>query len=197
MSIFATDDKSKSNRGSVDSVLGDMSGGTSYYDPLLDTGGEKLPEGSYFAHVKELSIKENVVVKGKFLSDIYNLTFVIAKESSEPGFAGRDVKSKGFFRFKEPNPDKYPNLSSNSGSNKGYKDLLDGLNISPEEKEVDGNKVYSLPLLSSDQAEGAPVVIKVVHDKWTNREGEEVTTPKAISVFKWAEGKREVIDVPF
>jgi hypothetical protein len=196
MSIFKEDGKS-SNRGSVGSVLGDVSGGSSYYDPSLDTGGAKVPEGSYFAHVKELSIKENVVVKGKFLSDIYNVTFIISKESSEPGFAGRDVKSKGFFRFKDPDPDKYPSLSSNSGSNKGYKELLDGLGISPEEKEVDGNTVYSLPLLNSSDAEGMPVVIKVVHDKWTNRDGEEVTTPKAISVFKWAEGKKEIFDMPF
>ena len=197
MSIFQEDNKAKNKKGSVGSVLGDISGGESYYDPSLDIGSVKLPEGNYFAHVKEMIIKENVVVKGRFLSDIYNLTLEVSEESSDSQFAGKEVRSRGFFRFKEPDPDKYPNLSSNSGSNKGYKELLEGLNIPPEEKEVDGNKVYSLPLLSAPDVEGLPVLIKVAHEAWTNRDGEKVTTPKAVSIFKWSDGKRKMYALPF
>ena len=50
---------------SISSILDDTTGGDSYYDPSLDQGGVMLPEGEYYAHVTDVSIKENVVVKSK------------------------------------------------------------------------------------------------------------------------------------
>jgi len=189
----------------IDSILGDVSGGESFYDPSLDSGGVMLPEGDYFVHVKEMSIKENVVVKSKFLSDIYNLTFTVAKENVENSygelsggvFVDKDVKSKGFFRFKAPDKSKYPNLSDNQGSNKGYMSLVNGLGVPTDEKVIDGKTLYSLPLLSAGEIEGTPAIVKVVHETWVNREGEDVTTPKAVAIYKWEGGVKKEAELPF
>jgi hypothetical protein len=187
---------------SISSILDDTTGGDSYYDPSLDQGGVMLPEGEYYAHVTDVSIKENVVVKSKFLSDIYNLTFTIADKSGEntynglsgKAFVGESVKSKGFFRFKKPDVEKHPNLSSNSGSNRGYMELLNGLRL---ELEKNDSGLFSLPILSNAESEGLPAIVKVVHDKWTNRDGKEMVTPKVISVFEWADGERDLSSLPF
>ena len=48
-------------------------GQDSWYDPAQDYSGP-MPEGEYKAHVKSLSVKRNIVVKSKFLSDIYEIT---------------------------------------------------------------------------------------------------------------------------
>jgi hypothetical protein len=189
----------------IDSILGEVSGGGAFYDPALDTGGVMLPEGDYYAHVKEVSIKENVVVKSKFLSDIYNLTFTVAKENADNSygdisgiaFVGKDIKSKGFFRFKTPDKSKYPNLSENAGSNKGFMSLLDGLSIPSNKREVDGRTLFELPMLSSVEADGLPAIVKVVHDKWVNRDGEDVTTPKVVAIYNWKTGVKKEAELPF
>jgi len=43
---------------------------------------------------------------------------------------------------------------------------------------------YLLPMIMESDISGNPVTIKVVHDKWTDSEGETRTTPLAVSVFK-------------
>ena len=166
----------------------------SFYDPSQDENKFVIiPEGQYEAHVKSLELKENVVVKKKFLSDIFIPMFKIASGD----YKGKTVKSKGFFRFKSPDKEKYPDLSDNSGSNKGYMNLIESLGVNAESKEIDGKTMYKLPFIKSYDIEGNPAIIKVAHDKWTNSEGEEVTTPKVINVFKWENGKEDTSDLPF
>mgnify|MGYP003148163820 CR=1 FL=1 len=166
----------------------------SFYDPSKDENKfVVIPEGEYEAHVKSLELRENVVVKNKFLSDIFTPTFKIASGD----FKGKSIKAKGFFRFKTPDKERYPDLSDNSGSNKGYMNLIESLGVNAESKEVDGNTVYKLPFIKAYDIEGKPAIIKVVHDKWKNSEGEEVTTPKVINVFKWESGKEDTSDLPF
>ena len=165
-----------------------------FYDPSQDDSGYVIvPEGDYEAHVTGLEIKENVVVKNKFLSDIFSPIFKIASGD----YKGKTVKSKGFFRFKKPDEDRYPNLSDNRGSNKGYKILIEVLGINPESKEIDGNVVFKLPLIKSYDIEGKPAIVKVAHDKWTNNEGEEVVYPKVVNLFKWEGGEEVEGDLPF
>ena len=166
----------------------------SFYDPSQDENKfVVVPEGEYETHVKSLALREDITIKGKFLADIFMPHFKIA--SGE--YKGKTVKSKGFFRFKSPDKDKYPNLSDNMGSNKGYMTLIEVLGINPESKEVDGKTVYKLPFVKAHDIEGKPCVIKVEHDKWMNSSGEEMTTPKAVNVFKWKEGKADTSDLPF
>ena len=94
---------------SVDSILDSKS--EAYYDPAADFSGV-MPEGSYKAYATELTVKENLVVKNKYLADVYEVTFEVAKENSDNTyerdgkevsgkvFVGKNVRSKGFFRFK-------------------------------------------------------------------------------------------------
>tara|TARA_R110001583_G_scaffold498_3_gene4510 strand:- start:3134 stop:3706 length:573 start_codon:yes stop_codon:yes gene_type:complete len=187
---------------SIDAVLGNTMSEESYYDPSLDKPNVMIPEGEYYAHVKEFTVKSDVVVRNKYMSDIYNIVFKLAPENSDKDFGehsgslfvGKTVRSKGFFRFKNPNS---PNLESNSGGNREFKEVCEALGVSPEEKEVDGKKVFALPSLTPANSEGKPAIIKVKHEDWTNRDGEEMKSPKAYNVFSWSNGKIDVSDLPF
>ena len=187
---------------SIDSVLGNVMGGESYYDPSQDEPNVIVPEGEFYAHVKDYTVKEDVVIRGKYLADIYNLNFKLAEENSDKTFGdmsgsvfvGKMVRSKGLFRFKTPDS---KNLEPNSGGNREFKEVLESIGIKPEEKEVDGNVVYALPILTPSNCEGAPAIIRIKHETWTNRDGEEVVSPKANGIFSWSNGKKDVSDMPF
>jgi hypothetical protein len=160
----------------------------SFYDPSKDENKyEPLKEGDYEAHIVGLELKENITVQGKFLADIFIPNFKVAGGD----FKNRKVKSKGIFRFKTPDKDKYPNLSSNNGSNKSYMNFISTIGMQPESKEVDGNTVYSLPYVTAGDIEGKACMIRVEHDNWTNRDGEPVVTPKVTNLFKWEGGEDE------
>ncbi len=166
----------------------------SFYDPSEDDNKYVvIPKGDYNTHVDSLELKENIVVRGKFLADIFQPIFKIATGD----FKGRKIKSKGFFRFKSPDKSKYPDLSTNMGSNKGYMTLVEVLGISVNKKEVDGKTLYDLPFVTSYEMEGRPATVRVDHDSWINNSGENITTPKVVNVFKWEDGKRDVADLPF
>jgi len=191
---------------SIDSVLGNVMGdgasGDSFYDPSLDKPNVPVPEGEFYAHVKEFTMKADVVIRNKYIADIYNLVFKLAPENADKDFGehsgsvfvGKTVRSKGFFRFKNPNSN---NLESNSGGNREFKEVLEALGISPVEKEVEGKKVYSLPTLTPTNSEGKPAIIRIKHEQWTNRDGEDMTSPKAFNVFAWSNGKMDESDLPF
>jgi len=187
---------------SIDSVLGDVMGGESFYDPTEDKPSVIVPEGEFYAHVKEYTVKEDVVIRGKHLADIYNIVFKLANENSDKTFGehsgtmfvDKDIRSKGFFRFKNPSE---PNLKPNSGGNREFKELCEALMIKPEEKEVDGKTLYALPVLTPSNCEGMPAIVRIKHEKWTNRDGEEVTSPKVVGVYSWSNGKKDTSDVPF
>tara|TARA_R100001082_G_scaffold86338_1_gene52927 strand:- start:2996 stop:3559 length:564 start_codon:yes stop_codon:yes gene_type:complete len=186
----------------VENILDDMVGGESFYDPSEDTPNVITPEGEYYAHIKDVTVKEDVVIRGKYLADIYNIIFKLAHENSDKEFngisgsrfVGKEVRSKGFFRFKTPDS---PNLEPNTGGNGGYKAMVESLGLKVEEKEVNGKTVYALPSINPADVEGLPAIIKVGHDTWKNRDGEDVISPQAVGVFKWANGKREEADLPF
>ena len=189
----------------VGTILESKSSEDSWYDPKQDFSGP-MPEGDYKAHVKSLSIKRNVVVKGKFLSDIYEVIFTVADENKDmeyqndkgeslngATFVGRDFRSKGFFRFKKPNKSKYPNLSENMGSNRSYMELVNSFGLNME--EVDGK--FYLPELDASDIEGLPVIAKLYHDTWTDGDGEERITPRASMIFTWEEGEKKEEELPF
>jgi len=190
----------------VGTILDSSKSQDSWYDPKQDFSGV-MPEGEYKAHVKSLNIKRNVVVKRKFLSDIYEVVFTVADENSGmeyrdgegksvsgAAFVGRDFRSKGFFRFKKPNKKEYPNLSENMGSNRSYMELVNSFGLSSLE-EVDGK--FFLPELDASDIEGLPVVAKVYHEKWTTPEGEDKLTPKASMIFNWEDGDKKEDELPF
>tara|TARA_R100000458_G_scaffold15941_1_gene13622 strand:+ start:1519 stop:2076 length:558 start_codon:yes stop_codon:yes gene_type:complete len=167
----------------VEDVLNDIDTNVAYYSPDLDTSGKKfatIDEGTYEATVSKLAIKKDIVVKNKYLSDIFEASYVLEDERY-PDLKGREVKSKGYFRFKAPDKTKYPNLEDNQGNNKGYMIFSEACGF---EMKKDKEGRYLLPMVMESDIAGNPVTIKVVHDKWTDQSGEERITPVAINVFK-------------
>ena len=76
----------------LDNILGQ----DAWYEPKSQSGGSSVKAGKYEkVLVKDLNVKKDIVVSGKFLADIYEPVFDID---------GKDVKHKGFFRFKKPDP---------------------------------------------------------------------------------------------
>ena len=188
----------------INEILNSTESSGAYYDPSQDFDGI-VPIGDYYAHICGLDVRKDVIVRGKFLADIYVPSFKVAKENatndygtngedvSGKAFVGREIKAKGFFRFKNPDKAKYPQLSDSQGSNKRYMEFADALGVKVE--EVDGR--FKLPTLDEDYVKGEPAKVKVVHDKWLGREGDEMISPKVIDVFKWSDGKKVYDDIPF
>ena len=72
-------------------------------------------------------------------------------------------------------------------------EFADSLGVKIE--EVDGR--FKLPTLDEDYVRGEPARVKVVHDKWLGRDGDEMVSPKVVDVFKWSKGKKVYDDIPF
>jgi len=167
----------------IGEMIDSLDDNQAYYDPTSDTSGEKkalVLEGTYEATVSKLTIKRDIVVKNKYLSDIYEAHYTLEDERY-PELKGREIKSKGYFRFKLPNKEKYPKLEDNQGNNKGYMIFAEACGF---EMQKDDQGRYSLPMITEGDIVGNAVNIKVVHDKWTDNSGEERVTPLAVNVFK-------------
>ena len=174
----------------VNDILSDIDNNVAYYNPNDDTSGKKyatIEEGTYEATVSKLNVKRDIVIKNEYLSDIFEATYTI-EDDKYPDLKGREVKSKGYFRFKTPDKTKYPNLKDNQGNNKGYMIFAEACGF---EMQKDEQGRYLLPMVMESDIAGNPVVIKIVHDKWTDQSGDERITPTAINVFK-SERKVEV-----
>lgn len=143
--------------------LDDIFGEDSWYDPK-ESNSSSVEAGKYSAQVTNLLVKEDKEVKGEFLADIYEPAFNIN---------GKEVKHKGLFRFKKPNPSLYPHLQSDMGSNAGYYKFCDLLKI-VEEKD---GKMF-LPQLTLDMLKGYEFEVEVVIEEWTGREGNAMKTAR-------------------
>tara|TARA_R100000656_G_scaffold104247_2_gene76488 strand:- start:3435 stop:3995 length:561 start_codon:yes stop_codon:yes gene_type:complete len=175
----------------VNDVLNDIDNNVAYYNPSEDTSGKKyatIEEGTYEAVVSKLVVKKDIVVRNQYLSDIFEAIYKL-DDKRYPDLKSRDVKSKGYFRFKTPDEKKYPKLEDNQGNNKGYMIFAEACGF---EMTKDDSGRYLLPIVMESDIAGNPVTIKVVHDKWTDQSGEERITPVAINVFK----SKRVIEKP-
>ena len=189
----------------VATVLDSSSSSNAWYDPSADFSGV-MPVGAYKAYAKELIVKENLVVRGKFLADVYEVKFEVAEENADnvydvdgkeingKNFVGKEIRSKGFFRFKTPDKSIYPNLEENSGSNKSYMELIESFGV---ETEADNEGRFFLPNVDESDVVGMPVILEVFHDEWTDNQGNNRTTPKAGAIFTWDGQKRRLADLPF
>ena len=124
----------------VATILDSDSPSDAWYDPSADFSGV-MPVGAYKAYAKDLVVKENLVVRSKYLADVYEVKFEVAEENAEnvydvdgkevsgKSFVGKEIRSKGFFRFKSPDKSIYPNLEENSGSNISYMELIESFGV--------------------------------------------------------------------
>tara|TARA_R100000152_G_C6781521_1_gene216180 strand:- start:372 stop:890 length:519 start_codon:yes stop_codon:yes gene_type:complete len=148
----------------LESALDEVFGEDAWFEPSESKGSSSIPEGEYDAKVVDLVVKEDIVISGKFLADIYEPVFQIQ---------GKEVRHKGLFRFKKPDPAKYPNLQSDMGSNSNYYKFCDMLKIA---QNKDG-KLF-LPQLDLDTLKQYQYKVVVVIESWTGREGNEMRTPR-------------------
>ena len=166
----------------LESALDEVFGEDAWFEPS-ENKGSSIPEGEYDAKVTDLSVKEDIVISGKFLADIYEPVFEIN---------GKEVRHKGLFRFKKPDPAKYPNLQSDMGSNTNYYKFCDILKIT---QDKDG-KLF-LPPLDLDTLKQYEYKVVVVIEKWTGREGNEMRTPR-VKFINSAQSKGvDEKDLPF
>tara|TARA_R100000458_G_C8262855_1_gene238192 strand:+ start:614 stop:1132 length:519 start_codon:yes stop_codon:yes gene_type:complete len=165
--------------------LEEVFGEDSWFDPSQSKSAP-IEEGSHTSvKVTDLVVKEDVEIQGKFLADIYEPVFSIN---------GREVKHKGLFRFKKPNPSKYPHLQADMGSNSGYYNFCKQLGIA---QEKDGKVL--LPQLTLETLKTYEYDVEVVNETWTGREGNEMKTPR-VKFVKGAHQKGELVneeDLPF
>ena len=168
--------------------LNNIFGEDAWYEPKSQGGGSSVQAGKYDnVEVKDLNIKKDIVVSGKFLADIYEPVFNIE---------GKDVKHKGIFRFKKPDPAKYPNLQADMGSNSGYYALCDMMDMVQKKDDK-----MILPELDVESFKRFLFNVEVVIEEWVGREGNDMKTPRVKMVFKAvAKAKDETInddDLPF
>jgi len=182
----------------VNEMLSEIDNNVAYYNPTEDTTGNKyepIPEGTYEANVSKLTTKKDIVVKNSYICDIFEATYAI-DDDNYPKLKNREIKSKGYFRFKKPDKNTHPGLEDNQGNNKGYMIFAEA---SGYEMQKDDTGKYLLPYLMESDISGNPVTVKVVHDKWTGSDGDKRVTPLAVNVFKSKDRvkKTQVTELPF
>ena len=187
----------------VNSIMGSDE---AYYDPSKDVPST-IPEGMFKAYATKLSERE-VIVRDKYVADVFDIEFEIAEENKgktveidgksvdKGGYGGKTVKSKGFFRFKKPDASNslHTGLEMNTKSNKSYMELLSSFSIETEE---DKEGRYFLPHINESDVNGKAVIIDIVHEHWTSREGDSMVTPKAKAIFEWEGQAPKKEELPF
>jgi hypothetical protein len=152
----------------VSDLLDDLLNEDAWYE-VKDESSSPIDEGKYTATVTGLNVKDNKEVQGKFLADIFEPVFKIN---------GVDVKHKGLFRFKKPDPSLYPHLQEDMGSNSGYYAFM---NMCKLTQEKDGKML--LPPLTLDMLNTMTFEVEVVIESWTGRNGNEMKTPRVVKVL--------------
>ena len=142
--------------------------------------------GEHTAHITDISVKRDVVVKGKYLSDIFTPIYRIASGNS----SGLEIKDRGIFMFKKPSEDNSELKDRKGGGNAGYKNLLDAIGKSIEELLESDRTIYRLPEISKNDALNKPVVISVYQEEFTSkRDGNIYKVRKAKLLHGWGDGK--------
>jgi len=153
----------------------------SWFEPTNKSPQASIQEGTYNAKIVDLNIKADKEVQGKFLADIYEPVFEID---------GVEVKHKGLFRFKKPDPSVYPHLQADMGSNAGYYAFM---SLASLQVEKDGKIL--LPQLTDEMVKDTEWEVQVVVEKWTGREGNEMQTPRVSKTLQFLSTEK-VGDLP-
>lgn len=191
-----------------------------YYDPTMNDN-TPLVEGIYPCHVTKCVLRKNVVVRGKYLANVYNLTLKVAKEVSGHTFKGpngdvngsiydgRDIYANGVFFFVTPSASEHSHLKSNPGGNENYLSFCQLIGFDCPNKDItitiDGKEVTKnvpiLPELEESDIKGKPLFAVVSSASWRDKTtGEERSSMKAKTFQPWKEGNVLDIDkeeIPF
>ena len=163
--------------------------GSVYFDPNSVDSSESrevVEVGEHTAHICDISVKRDVVVRGKYLADIFSPVYRIANGNSK----GLEIKDKGIFMFKKPDSDSNGLKDRKGGGNKGYKAFLESINKPVEELFESDRVIYKLPEISKEDALNKPVSIKVYQEEFTSkRDGNSYKVRKAMLIGSWGDGK--------
>lgn len=168
--------------------LNDVFGEDAWYEPGENGSGGSVETGNHDeVVVDDLNIKRDIKVQGKYLADIYEPVFNIN---------GKKIKHKGVFRFKKPDPSRYPDLQENPGSNAGYYALL---NMMDMVQEKDGKML--LPEIDVEAFKRFIFNVEVIVEEWVGREGNDMKTPRVKTITKATQRSKEALmddgDLPF
>jgi hypothetical protein len=184
-----------------------------YYDASEKRSNKPVPTGWFASHISKMTVKRDVVIKNKWMANIYNFYIEISDEAKhreydieqEDGtvqvgsgseFVGRTVRSNGIFNFIAKGD--YP---VNSGGNDKYLEFCEviGVECPDMELEVNGEKrtVKVLPEIDESDVLGKAVNVFIDTGKpYTNNDGIEVT-PRIVRTFsEWANGETKDIEAP-
>jgi len=180
----------------VNDVLSGESTEKSYY---YDDGTSKpkftpLYEGDYLGHITEVSTR--VVEWQNYKARVYNFKVKVHKDNdlaNSSGFAGREIKSIGVFRYLEP--EKGDTFVSHPSGNRNYLNFCNALGIEcPVEKKKIGGKdveVKMLPSISQSDVEGSPVKAIVKKGKpYTDKKGVQRNYMDVKWVERWEDGEK-------
>lgn len=200
--------------------MSSMSEAMSYFDPTEVEENVRLVPGAYLGHISKVTIKKEVKVRGKYMSNIYNYYIKVDKANAENSYEvedingqmkthkgnvyeGKEVRSDGVFHFIAPT--EFDEFKPNPGGNKKYYDMSVACQVDsiPKEIEVDGEKktVYELPNLEVHEMVGKPIIATINFGKpWKGDDGVERKTLQVKHIKAWEGGKivdAEAEDLPF
>ena len=177
-------------------------------------------DGEYFGHISKVTTREVDTHKKTHRALVYNFEVRVADENctnnytypwgnttydtSGEEYIGKTIRARGVFRYLVPKDG--DTFTANPEGNKSFTYLCDALQIElpKKTKTVNGEEVVikSLPTLKESDLLGKPVVAVVGEgNKYTNKNGKEVT-PKEVKFVKvWRDGHTKEItsdaDIPF
>ena len=178
-----------------DVISGDATEKSYYYDD----GNNKprftpLYEGDYLGHITDVTTR--VVEWQNYKARVYNFKVKVHKDNDlkySSGFAGREIKSIGVFRYLEP--EKGETFDSHPSGNRNYLNFCTALGIDcpVEKKKIDGKQVEvkMLPSINTSDVEGSPVTAIVKKGKpYTDKKGVSRNYMDVKWVEKWEDGKK-------
>ena len=177
-------------------------------------------DGEYFGHISKVTTREVDTHKKAHRAVVYNFEVRIADENSVNNYTypwgnttydtggeeyvGKTIRARGVFRYLVPKDG--DTFTANPEGNKSFTYLCDALKIElpKKTKKVDGEEVVikSLPTLGEADLLGKPVIAVVGEgNKYTNKNGKEVTPKEVKFVKSWKDGEIKEItsdaDIPF
>ena len=177
-------------------------------------------DGEYFGHIAKVTTREVDTHKKQHRALVYNFEVRVADENCTNNYTypwgnttyntggeeyiGKTIRARGVFRYLVPKDG--DTFTANAEGNKSFTYFCDALQIEmpTKTKTINGEEVVvkSLPMLEESDLLGKPVVAVVGEgNKYTNKNGKEVT-PKEVKFVKvWRDGHTKEItsdaDIPF
>ena len=177
-------------------------------------------DGEYFGHISKVTTREVDTHKKTHRAMVYNFEVRIADENSVNNYTypwgnttydtggeeyvGKTIRARGVFRYLAPKDG--DTFKANPEGNKSFTYFCDALQIElpTKPKTIDGVEVVvkSLPTLTDADLLGKPVIAVVGEgNKYTNKNGKEVTPKEVKFVKAWRDGEVKEIeadaDIPF